>query len=504
MIDFDPDFLDSVCITLSGRPIAYQTSVKTYKGHPAYHFCTNAPASRAYMRHQLASVLSLDVDMVLLDAYFTTPLVVPEEGGCFCRWCMEGLRYYLRENVTRERLAACGVDTIDGFDYGEFLRDRGVTREQFLHEVELWPPRLPLAQEFVDFQYKSAGEFMAEFRREFDRLSEGRVALSINSPLDAPRDLYPSRYVDFFCSETRYEFSAGAVPHWPVFHYKLGDALQRPMVVTCQARRFWVHARNTETVGLARMHIAQAYAYGHHFMVPDRMWCGPRESRWYESRPGDYDYLYMFVRQNAELFDEYDDVAHVGVVYSNAAFRRGATQAKDICTDLALDNVPVRLVVAGDEWLPNRLTLEDLRALEAVIVTEPAYLDAEQQAVLETANERVIVWPDAERLFRLVPREVIVEGASNVTVVPRAKSTGAPFVCHLLNRNYVADKDTMQVQRDFTVTVSDSLFGVGISSANLYAPGREPIGCGVRPLDGGTEITVPELDVWAVLELTGT
>ena len=59
----------------------------------------------------------------------------------------------------------------------------------------------------------------------------------------------------------------------------------------------------------------------------------------------------------------------------------------------------------------------------------------------------------------------------------------------------------MAVQRDFAVILSDSLFGAGIAGATLHAPCKAPVPLKAERVDAGTRIIVPELDLWAVLEL---
>jgi hypothetical protein len=196
-------------------------------------------------------------------------------------------------------------------------------------------------------------------------------------------------------------------------------------------------------------------------------------------------------------------VADVGVLYSNRAFRAWKREARDACIALTLDNVPCHLVMAGDDWLPARLSVADAGGLRALVVAEPTMLDAEQEAVLAALAEKVVKWPDRERLQALAPRGIAVRGAEGVVVAPRAKSSepGAPFVCHLLNRNYRAETDDMAVQRGFGIWLSDSLFGAPITGAILHAPGLDPMPAEAIRGGGGVEVTVPELDVWAVLEL---
>jgi hypothetical protein len=70
-----------------------------------------------------------------------------------------------------------------------------------------------------------------------------------------------------------------------------------------------------------------------------------------------------------------------------------------------------------------------------------------------------------------------------------------------VNRNYVLETDSAAPQREFVVRLSDDLFGAPIAGATLYAPGREPVVLAVDRADGAIRLTIPELDLWAVVAL---
>jgi hypothetical protein len=496
--------MDSVCRTLDGQPITVPWLWDhKHKGNPAYWFCTNSPSYREYLKSQAKLALSADMDGLQIDDYAGTA-GTHSQGGCFCRWCMAAFREYLRQNASPEALEKLGIPLLNGFDYGEFLRARGVTTEQFRKESGAYPPKLPLAQEFVTFEFSAATAWVAEFRAYAEKLAGHPLAVSVNSPVSGPNSVLVAPVISYFVGEVRHEAASRAVASGPIWSYKLADALGRPLAATASGED-WAFIKENHVPGLVRTWIAQAYAFGHQLMAPARQWCYTKEkgTHWYDSAPGDYDYLYRFVREHAELFDGYDGVASVGLLYSNTAFRHWHGQAEKASAQLALRNVPFRLVPAGDDWMTNRLRAEDLKGLKALVVTEPTDLDPQQAAVLEGAKAITVVWPDEKRLLELARPEVAVEGASNITVTPRAKAGDptAPFVCHLLNRNYVPESDSMQVQRDFTLRLARALFGADISRATLYAPGKAPAELKVSRSPEGVTITIPELDLWAVLRL---
>ena len=59
----------------------------------------------------------------------------------------------------------------------------------------------------------------------------------------------------------------------------------------------------------------------------------------------------------------------------------------------------------------------------------------------------------------------------------------------------------MQPQQDFTVSLSASLLPSPVTAATLLAPGREAIACRAVRDGDQVRITIPKLDLWAVLRL---
>ena len=181
--------------------------------------------------------------------------------------------------------------------------------------------------------------------------------------------------------------------------------------------------------GLVRTWIAQDYAFGHALMVPHRQWAYTKEkgTHWYQSQPEDFAHLYRFIRRNADLFDGYEDVAHVALLYDNAAARKSIRDMRDACLWFARNNVPFSLALAGDDWLDARLTPEKLAPYRAIIVAGSTSLDIPQQAALDQASAqgRVIRWDlksglDRSTLQKLIPSQIEFPGGENIVAVPRA------------------------------------------------------------------------------------
>jgi hypothetical protein len=281
----------------------------------------------------------------------------------------------------------------------------------------------------------------------------------------------------------------------------------RPVASTASGQD-WAYVAEHKLPGLVRTWIALSYAMGHHFMAPHRQWCYTEEkgTHWYTGRAEEYAYMYQFVRRSARLFDRYEAVAPVAVVYDNAARRRGQADIKPICTALADKNIPFTVVAAGDDWLDYRLDAGKLAGFKVVILAGQFAGDEAQGKLIEQvrAADRLVMWPRAKRLEELVPPPIIVEGSSDVLAVPRAipGDAAVPVVVHLLNRRYDGPKDVMIPQENFTLRLRNDLFaGRKCTKAVLHAPKAQPQTLEVRTDKEHTSVRIPRLDVWGVVEL---
>ena len=205
--------------------------------------------------------------------------------------------------------------------------------------------------------------------------------MSSNSPFYWAEFMYAVDAHDFYTNEMQYlPPEEEILPTDPIYTFKLADGLGRLLAITGVPRAF-EPCRLNDRPGHIRLWIAQAYAHGHVFMAPDKMWTlrnAGEPDRWYHSNPGDYEPLYHFIRDYPELFDGYESVATVALIFSNNAVRqylgdrlssghlggqnRSAprTDLAEACFALSRANVPFHLIVAGDDWVEDRLLDADL------------------------------------------------------------------------------------------------------------------------------------------------
>ena len=523
MIDFDSNFMESTVRDLNDRP-AITWWEHTYKGHPSYHYCTNAPGYRHYLMYQLRRVMQAGTDWLMIDSAIPTiGALNARYGGCFCRHCMAGFRDYLRANLREEEIMSEGIDDLETFDYGDYLRERGITDEMYRARILAFPPVIPLAKEYFDFQWEEINGLFREFKRYAGEFGDN-APMSSNSPYYWAEFMYAVDAHDFYTNEMDYQApEIEILPTEPIYTFKLADALKRIVAITGVPRAFEPYRIN-DRPGHIRLWIAQAYAHGHVFMAPEKMWTlrfRGQPDRWYHSKPGDYEELYHFVRDYPALFDDYESTASVALVFSNKAVRqflgdqlssghlggqnRSApkTDLAKACIALSQANLPYRIIVAGDEWIKDDLLEADLSSYRAVVRFEPSHLSAEQEAKLQSARDRLVTWSGAADLLAKVGRDVAVGGAENISVLPRHQpdAQNAPLIVHLLNSNYDPDGDRFETVRDLRLSIARSMLKRSFSSAALYAPGRAPVVVDCQGTDEETSIIVPELGMWSILKL---
>lgn len=365
-IDADERFLETVCVDLSGKRItAPWLWDHRHKGHPYYWCCSNSPRYRQFLRDNKTRLAAcFGADGLHIDGAQGSAGAI-RLGGCFCQHCMAGFREFLKQNASPDRLKQFGIEDLDHFDYGTFLRERGVTVGDF---NKSWRD-IPLADEFQVCQHKAAAALVRELGDHAERLLGRPLIRSVNIPVTEPLSFLFAPHVSYFCAEVgqyaRYDRPMANT----VFVYKVADALGKGLACMAHGGE-WAYIAEHKLPGLVRTWIAQAYAFGQCFMCPVSQWATNKKkgSHIYSSKPEEYAHLYQFVRQHAVLFDDYDEAANVAVVYSTRAYRLGYRDALRASIWLTARNVGHHVVIAGDE-AGTKVTVPRL-ALWAIVTLE--------------------------------------------------------------------------------------------------------------------------------------
>ena len=514
MIKSCPDYEHAICRTLDGQPIMvpwlWDQKVNGKTGMN-FWFCSNSPLYQRYLRDLTARAMAGEPDGYHIDDFGGTTGAM-WNGGCFCESCMPLFRDYLKQHVAPEKLRALGIETLDGFDYGKWLLAKHVKDgAEFLKKRY----SLPLHDEFQVFQALAAGKVVRDLQDYAAKLRGKPLARSVNGTPPSSQAFVVRPHVDHYSCEIGMgapgnewgDVPAKTLTTSAAFVYKCADMGRRTLACTAGGSSFaYVNEKNA--VNLCRYWVAESYAFGHCFMAPSQhQWCYTKDkgTHWYHAKPEDYADLYQFVRKNAALFDGYEPVAQVGVVFSDAAWRKNKKDPRAAAEALLEANVPFALVAAGDELLDLRLDKTRLAAFEKIVVAADPMLDAAQQKVLDQApRQKTVMEKNAGAILDGITPCLAVENAKNVWALPRRipRRANSPLIVHLLNRNYDFAADRTLPQQSLVLRLRKSLLGdKRPAHCTAFAPGNEPVSLAVEPDGDGAQIKIPEIKLWTVLRL---
>ncbi|MHC4251306.1 MAG: hypothetical protein ACYS9X_19475, partial [Planctomycetota bacterium] len=503
-----PEYQKAVCFDIAGERIVPAWLDSSYKGVRPYWGCTNHPLFRKQLVERLKTGFAAGANMLHLDDHLGTSAAANHSGGCFCDQCMSGFGEWLADKIaageiSREELARKGVADVGTFDYRALVRGAGFTTRE-AYKKGFWARKVPLRDEFLAFQRDAAAAFVKELGDLAAEVAGERVPVGTNAYNLSPTQISDSHHADYFANE---------VQHWgvedriPPFVYRLGDALGKPVFSTGSGDGW---ARADETGCVVRLHrwIATAHAFGHHFMNAWKRWGFSKETgtRWCVTPVSMFEEICGFIAENAELFDDYEPVAQVGLLYSNRACLRNKWGVRDAAREFHYANVPFGLAVAGDDWLKRELTEAELSRFELVVVPEPAMLEGAQGALVESWRRKgkAVTWTNAAEVLARVKPLVAVEDAPKVWALPRRipSRPGAPVVIHLLNQDYDEKADAMRGKVGFKVRVRNALLPGGARrKVTLFAPGAEPKPAAIAVEGDDLVVTVPTLELWGILKL---
>lgn len=480
----------AVCRRCDGTPVlvpGYQS--EAYKGFPAYWFSVTSPAFRQMEKGFLDMILDAGVKSLVVDDVLG-PL--PAEigfGGCYSTVDTSALR---RLSVGR---APGASDT--GFDLCTFRRQASVPDSA---------TRRLMVDHFVD----SAVDNVRELRAA--AAAKGKdIAISGNIALYSA---YAGKFMfelDFFTFETSY----GKEPQKTdsilnVFALKLGEQLAKPTILLGHGTSHrYIAEHNAMT--LLRSWIAQSYAYGGYFVVPNGLWMDRKinGSDWLSVAPGEYVPLYRFIKDNKALFDGHDEVAKVAIlhdtrildtesVYDNAVQK---TQTYNYALDLLKRGIPFSIIPVNSDEDLDRAVTGSKRRYDYFLA--PVQL---REALAKRSSNGKVVFDTAG-----VPAEYVIElkGSDRrlYTSLRRASEGDGRYVLHVLNVDYDASGDAIRPSGPVEVRIPKAYLGKAVAGVRVFAfdaKGHAPSGVPsiVAARDDGADVVLKldSVGLWSLIE----
>lgn len=495
-IDFCPNgFMDSVCRDLDGNLITVPWLWDhKHKGHPAYWFCTNSPDYKAYLLDQVERACLAPIDGLHIDDWRGTYACASWFGGCFCKYCRESFRGWLKTRFSVEELKRMGIEDIENFDIQAFYRAKGITAERWRVENT----KLPLGDLFMEFQRERMLETVRDVFEYAEKLRGKPLLRSVNSSASNQESLVVAPQVDFFCGEMEHFARSAQVPLEPAFVFRLLEGFGKPQACTAGGYD-WAFIAEKEKPGLVRTWIAQAYAFGSTFMVPHHQWCYTQEkgTHWWRGKTEDFAYIYRFVRQNSDLFDGYRSLSDIALLYTNDDF----SEIYSSGLELLRTNIPFSVFIAEPES-GKEPSYDALSAYRLIITGKRT----SAKKIEGRYKGKLVVWGGLESIPVSYQRQVLIKGSEKIRVSIRYKpgSKDAPIVCHLLNQDYDLEKDGVRAV-DVEVSISLSLLGKvfrGIGDeAILYQPENPPQKIKIETINGRARFRIKGIGLWAIVAI---
>ena len=447
---------------------------------------------------------SLHFDEPLLGAI----CIMAKKPGCFCDKCCENFGRYLKtrpEAVWKMH----GINSLKEFNYRDFVKSKGIC-----------PRKAPLWDEFVKFQILSAAEFVEELKKRADLKANTPFLFSANAPPYTWEKLPFLHLMDYISSEFAHYAKLCRVPDRPILAYKLGDCLHKPIFSTALGSD-WSQIKKYPHALLVCSWIAQAYAYGHQFMMPIRACAFGSQ---YYPTTDHYACLANWIKKVKYLLDGYESISDTAVVLKLDSFKKERDKKNiiQLCSILAHKNILYHIVIQGNDFFEKELTIKDFEGCSQTIIALPVYFtDKELSLIKKFSGNGVVLMADEKAIKNGIPSlqhidtPIKTKEAKSVFALPRIKTTkhnGSSLVFHLLNRDYDAEKFTMKPKGPFKLIVKNNLlFNHSVSKAVLHQPilsdklKTEKLGVfqelAIKQMESKIEITVPFIDLWGIIEL---
>lgn len=366
-----PDLLEATCIDIDNEKIIFEWE-------NLYWQCTNNPVWREFLLETAKRSVNCNADGIHIDEWLGTYSAVRDSNGCFCEYCMQGFREYLKGRYSTGELESFGIENIDNFDYGDFIRERYLTIYQE-RRIEV-----PLFSDFEDYQMASIREFMHELIGEIRAYAQEQgkeVFVSANVP-DLMASWMPiQNELDYLFSEYSYDYPPKG-RSIPIF--KLTRSLGKPVLLTPQTANPDLLARSDMTT-LMKIYTAEAYSARGFLTAPYDVTAKPPEGwTYYYADMEELSPYYDFIYNNEQCYENLFSTSKIAVLYSLSSARwSGSSDFYGISNLLLNSHFQYDVLFAGDNnWIEDNLSLSQLNEYEVMVLPNTRNLSDRQVSLL--------------------------------------------------------------------------------------------------------------------------
>ncbi len=164
------EMMEATVLKLDGSPLVL---IEGFGGDPEatqYAYDINHPKWREYVLEQALAAVDAGADAISIDDADGNVQWVRSGQGSFNPSSEAGFRQYLMQEYSAVELSQLGITDIDGFDYSNFLTEKGWTAATIRLDGYPGHADFPLYGDFLDFQARSTAEsikFIMDTARQY-------------------------------------------------------------------------------------------------------------------------------------------------------------------------------------------------------------------------------------------------------------------------------------------------------------------------------------------------
>ncbi len=513
MIDFMNDPGSYWAQDLNGNNILWTGTI--HNGHAHSWQSHHGPEFLEWLKYQVDRIDLAPITHLMIDSQTSASRTLHWLGGDFSVHSMNNFREYLKNKYTTAELSALDINDIDNFNYRNFLIGKGYTLNSYKQQALSIAGNIPLYHDFVYFQRQALNNVMDELFEYIDTKRPG-IAIGATTNLIEPRGFIFSERQTYLAGEFFHAHDANTSPPFrPMLHFKAAEALDKTLIYFPYPDAF-AALYDRSAPHQARGWIAQAYAMGSVFTIPENIWLGGGYPVW---SPGWQVYadLYEFVHDNSELLDDYKAVSNVALAYSVYASlldsgMDGSLTARQTLQNLVEDNISFDLKIFGDPDRPIAPTTEQLEPYDAIVTdNDGQYFTTAQNTILNSAGAKVVSINTPNAITQRLSWKIDVLSGNTVSnnlisALPRksSKSDAAPYALHLLNRKYNSSDDEAQTHNNISIKIPEATFPNTITGAKLHRPNKTSLDLVLETDNSGLiTLNIGTFDsFWGIIELT--
>ena len=467
--------------------------------------CIQNDSVRNWYKEQIVRLMSTGANVLHFDEPAGSAYALKaNKPGCFCNNCMLAFNKFLQKQP-KELLDNAGIHDLSHFNYRDYIK-----------KYNIKPKNAPLWKEFVDFHLSENYRLLAELQEYARSIANQSVTMSLNASPINWIELPFMQLQDVIVLEVPHLVNELSVKNNSSLIYKLGDAYHKPVISTAHGID-WYQIKKGKHAILACAWIAQAYALGHYFMIPDPAWVMDPEigSDSYYPEADYFLCLTTWIKSISKLLDGYKAIANVAVLVTTDAIKHDLKNIYKLASNLASENIPYKIIVINNNSIKTEIIAASLKDCSSIIIASPDHTSRYIKKKIDklTGNRPVINNKIAQKISSVIQRPIRVINAEDILILPRKRKEDNSVVIHLLNQSYLSDLKKMDIKGPFQLIIKTSfLQSVNFKKAYLYQPvilnrypekylgHREELQFSVNKNE--IQITIPKLELWGIIELS--